>query len=147
MKDFFEDLLLYGHDCNQRLWTAMMDNRDSIPERSLKLYNHLLNAHQIWNNRIDPREPLPGVWDSRAVEGELEIAQTNHAHSLAILQTYALDKVIHYSNSKGQKFTNQVRDILFHLINHSTYHRGQIAADFRQHGLSPLVTDYIVYKR
>lgn len=29
----------------------------------------------------------------------------------------------------------------------ATYHRGQIATDFKNTGLQPLVTDYIFYKR
>ncbi|QLH28398.1 MAG: hypothetical protein HWD63_02710 [Candidatus Parvibacillus calidus] len=39
-----------------------------------------------------------------------------------------------------------MKDIIFHIINHSTYHRGQIAMEFRQSGLEPLNTDYIFYK-
>jgi len=147
MKAFFEELLVYGHESNQRLWEAMMKTPDKTPEKSIQLYNHMLNAHQIWNNRIDPREPLLGVWESRNMQGEREIEQGNHAHSLAILDTYPLDAIIQYSNSKGQAFTNKVRDILFHIVNHSTYHRGQIASDFRKNGLEPLVSDYILFKR
>ncbi|WP_209331385.1 DinB family protein [Lunatimonas salinarum] len=34
-----------------------------------------------------------------------------------------------------------------HIVNHSTYHRGQIATLFRESGLQPVVTDYIMLKR
>ena len=37
--------------------------------------------------------------------------------------------------------------MLFHFVNHSTYHRGQIASNLKEHGIEPLVTDYIFYKR
>ncbi|WP_162343946.1 DinB family protein [Cyclobacterium salsum] len=147
MKAFFEELFAYGHDCNQRLWEAMMADREKIPEKSIKLYHHILNAHQIWNNRIDPKAPPVGVWDERQLQDEREVDQSNHRHTLSILDTYSLDATINYGNSKGQVFANSVKNILFHLINHSTYHRGQIAADFRQNGLKPLVSDYIWYKR
>ncbi len=147
MKAFFEELFAYGHDSNQRLWEAMMANQKKIPEKSIKLYHHILNAHQIWNNRIDPKAHLFGVWAERPIQAEKEIDQSNHRHTLTILDIYSLDATISYGNSKGHVFTNSVRDILFHLANHSTYHRGQIAADFRQHGLEPLVSDYIRYKR
>ena len=73
--------------------------------------------------------------------------RTNHEQSLQILDNVDLDKMIHYNNTKGEASVNSVRDILFHVINHSTYHRGQIATEFRQNGLDPLVTDYIYYKR
>ena len=55
--------------------------------------------------------------------------------------------MVHYTNTNGQAFDNSVRDILFNVINHSTYHRGQIAREFREYGPEPLVTDYIFYKR
>ncbi|MDN3688387.1 DinB family protein [Cyclobacterium jeungdonense] len=147
MKAFFEELFAYGHDSNQRLWEAMMANREKIPEKSIKLYNHILNAQQIWNNRIDPRMPLFGVWDERPISDEKGINQSNHEHTLTILDNYPMDTIITYGNSKGKVYTNAVGDILFHLVNHSTYHRGQIATDFRQNGLEPLVSDYILYKR
>jgi uncharacterized damage-inducible protein DinB len=44
-------------------------------------------------------------------------------------------------------FSNDIKSIIFHVINHSTYHRGQIASEFKQNGLDPMVTDYILYKR
>lgn len=45
------------------------------------------------------------------------------------------------------EFTNTIGDILFHIVNHSTYHRGQIASDFRESDIEPLNTDYIMFKR
>lgn len=147
MKAFFKSLFAYGHESNQRLWEAMMEHQDKTPEKSIQLYNHVLNAHQIWNNRIDPKAAPFGVWAMRPIQDERAIDLENHAHTLNILDNYPLEAIISYSNSKGQVYTNSVRDILFHLVNHSTYHRGQIASDFRQNGLEPLVSDYILYKR
>ncbi len=44
-------------------------------------------------------------------------------------------------------FTNVIQDVLFHFINHSTYHRGQIAIQMKEAGLEPIATDYIFFKR
>ena len=147
MKEFFKELFAYGHHSNQKLWVSMAENWEKVPEKSIQLYNHILNAHQIWNNRIDRKNGLFGVWESRPIAGEKDIDQQNYTDTLTILDTHELDSIIRYTNSSGKAFTNSVRDILFHLINHSTYHRGQIASDFRQHGLEPLVSDYITFKR
>jgi len=57
------------------------------------------------------------------------------------------EDTIEYKNSSGRVFHNRVQDVIFHVANHSTYHRGQMAAEFKQSGLNPLVTDFIVYKR
>lgn len=34
---------------------------------------------------------------------------------------------------------------MYHLVNHSTYHRGQVAAMLRQLGLRPIATDFLVF--
>ena len=120
------------------------------PERAsgncIKLLSHILNVHQIWNCRIQCERPLYGSWEIHQIQDCSEIDKNNFEHSILILDNFDLGQIIQYSNSKGQIFNNSVRDILFQVINHSTYHRGQIATEFRQNGLEPLLTDYIYYK-
>lgn len=40
-----------------------------------------------------------------------------------------------------------IQQILFHIANHFTHHRGQIISDLRQNGIEPRISDYIFYKR
>ncbi|WP_143961353.1 DinB family protein [Litoribacter populi] len=147
MKQFFKELFEYGHHFNQKLGDLFNDNLDKTSEKAVKFYSHILNAHQIWNNRIDPKPSVFGVWDIHPIQDCKNIDKMNFEHSLLILDKSDLDGIVQYTNTKGQTFSNSIRDILFHVINHSTYHRGQIATEFRQNGLDPLITDYIFYKR
>ncbi len=147
MKQFFKELFEYSHYYNQKLGAAFMEHHGSIPEKAATLYSHILNAHRIWNNRIDSRQPSFGVWENHPLQDCGEIDKVNYKHSLLILDGFDPDQVVHYTNTRGDAFRNSIRDILFHIINHSTYHRGQIAMVFRQEGLSPLMTDYIFYRR
>jgi uncharacterized damage-inducible protein DinB len=48
---------------------------------------------------------------------------------------------------KGEVFTHVYWQAFQHLINHSTFHRGQIITLMRQHGVKPPVTDLIVFYR
>lgn len=146
MKQFFKELFEYSHHFNQKLGDVFVESPDKTSEKAVKFYNHILNAHQIWNNRIEPQQTVFAVWEIHPVKNCKDIDKANYEHSLLILDKFDLNDKISY-NAKGQTFTNSIRDILFHAINHSTYHRGQIATDFRQNGLAPLVTDYIFYKR
>lgn len=147
MKHFFKELFEYNHHFNHKLFDAFIVNQDKTSEKAVKLYNHVLNAHQIWNNRIDPKQATFGVWELHPIQDLKDIDKTNFEQTLQILDRFDLNERINYSNSKGQTFNNSVRDLFFHVINHSTYHRGQIATEFKQYGLEPLVTDYIFYKR
>jgi uncharacterized damage-inducible protein DinB len=47
----------------------------------------------------------------------------------------------------GDSYTNNVEMIMIHLVNHSSYHRAQIAMLLRQKGLEPINTDFITYDR
>ena len=88
-----------------------------------------------------------GTWDLHAVDELVSINDANTQVSLDIIKDFELDTVISYIDPQGNPYKNSVRDILFHIINHGTYHRGQIAMDFRQAGLKPLETDYVIWKR
>lgn len=147
MKDFFKDLFEYGHYFNQQLGVVFNDNPDKTSEKAVKLYNHILNAHQIWNNRIDPKQKTFGVWEMHALQDLKQIELLNYEQSLFILDNFDLDKIVHYTNVKNQSFSYSVRDMLFHVVNHSTYHWAQIATEFRNNGLEPLAVDYVLYKR
>ncbi len=147
MKNFFKELFDYNHHCNQKLADIFENHPGRTSVKSVKLFSHVLNAQQIWNNRIEPRQPTFGVWDLHPVQDFKNMDIVHYEQTLQILDTCDLDRSISYSTSKGVPFSNTVRDILFHVINHSTYHRGQIATEFRLHGLEPLATDFILYKR
>jgi uncharacterized damage-inducible protein DinB len=147
MIPFFKELFGYSHHYNQQLVTVFADQPTLTSEKSIKLFNHVLNAHQVWNSRIiQDRDPF-GVWDIHPGQELKEIDTVNYFNSIKILDQADLDSSIKYTNTKGDAYTNSVKDILFHIINHSTYHRGQIATEFKQNGIEPLVTDYIFYKR
>lgn len=147
MKTLFRELFEYNHHFNQKLAKLFNENAANVSEKSIQLFSHVLNAHQIWNNRIYPQQPLFNVWDIHPVQHFEKMNATNFQHSLSILDYFELNVKIDYVNSKGQAFNNDAKGILFHIINHSTYHRGQIATEFRLSGIEPLATDYIFYKR
>lgn len=146
MKGFFKEILEYTYAFNDKVIDALLTTV-SPPEKSIRLINHTLNAQQIWNARIDNKKNTIGVWDIRPLEDIKAINLANYQKSLQIIANSDFDQKITYSNSSGKTFENTVRDMLFHAINHSTYHRGQIATDFKANGIDPLSTDYIFYKR
>ncbi|MDP9955689.1 putative damage-inducible protein DinB [Epilithonimonas hungarica] len=146
MKEHFIDLLEYNSHFNQLLIESYLENKDSFNEKMISLINHILNAQQIWNSRIIIGSSF-GVWQINPDEKLLEINQSNFKNSIKILNERNLDEIIVYKNSKGDDFQNSIQGILFHFINHSTYHRGQLAMLMKQAGLEPINTDYIFYKR
>lgn len=145
--DFFKDAFEYNWYFNQELIQLFEDNKQFIPEKSIKLLNHLINAQQIWNERLQKKRITIEVWEIQPLKNLKNANQKNFNKSLGILESIDLSRQIEYQNSKGIAFSNSVRDIFFHIINHSTYHRAQIASDLKANGIEPINTDYIFYKR
>lgn len=147
MKVFFNQLFDYNFYCNKK-WIEECNKLDSVPEKSKELFSHILNAHHIWNTRILGRPSELKVWQLHDIKDWGDIHYENQRSSFEIITNADdFEKRIDYENSEGRLFINNLQDILFHIINHSTHHRGQIATNFRINNLEPLPLDYIHYKR
>ncbi len=136
-------------------YTQVADNRiievfeknERIPAKAISLFNHVLNAQHIWASRILGTASLYAVWQEHSPEAFSNVSAVNFKLFSAIFENVELTQEITYAKSNGDIFSNLVNDILFHVINHSTYHRGQIASLFKLNGIEPPVTDYIILKR
>jgi uncharacterized damage-inducible protein DinB len=146
MNEFFKELFQYHHHYNQLLLDEFEKHKDKLPERSYPLFCHVIDAHNIWTGRILKR-PTVGVNDVHSIDTLRSMDKENFAATSEILETRDLNEVTDYKTSRGEPFSNLIRDILFHVANHTTHHRGQLLSDFRQAGIQPIVTDYIFYKR
>ncbi|WP_459415069.1 DinB family protein [Flagellimonas marinaquae] len=121
---------------------------DKVPDNCIRLFSHILNAHHIWNQRLLGNTSDFGVWDLHKVEMWEDIHYDNQRSTFEIVsKTDTFENRVEYTNSEGKVFTNEVKDILFHIINHSTHHRGQMMSAFRDAGRTPEPLDYIFYKR
>jgi uncharacterized damage-inducible protein DinB len=52
-----------------------------------------------------------------------------------------------YKDLKGNSYTQPLWQQMQHLVNHSTYHRGQVVTMLRQLGVKPVATDLIAFYR
>lgn len=145
MLHFYTELFAYNYDANNKLISALQ--QPETPEKALHLFSHIINAHQVWNNRILAKDEPYAVWLVHQPHLFEAINEANLTHTKQILATINLQQTLPYKNTQGASFENKVQDILFHVINHSTYHRAQIASLLKQTGITPPGTDYILYKR
>lgn len=146
MKEKLVDLFEYTYHFNKEMIKIISENLEKVDEKIISLINHTLNAQQIWNSRILNEKSFE-VWQINPFENLNGINQQNFNKSLEIVQNFDPDQKIEYQNSRGKKFENTVFEMLFQAINHSTYHRGQINSLLKQSGITPILADYIFYKR
>jgi len=121
---------------------------DMVPEKSIELFSHILNAHHLWNARLLETEPKFKAIQIHDIKDWGDIHYENQRSSFEIITNADdFEKRVDYENSEGRLFISDLRDILFHIINHSVHHRGQISMDFRKNEIEPIPFDYIYYKR
>jgi uncharacterized damage-inducible protein DinB len=123
----------------------------SFPSVSATLA-HLVFGEWAWLQRWLGRSPTaaPG-WVSRRALRDLKIqldeVEVERGALLQRLTDADLDQPLTYQNLSGQAFTNRLGDLMRHVVNHSTYHRGQLATQLRQLGKTPPGTDLILFLR
>lgn len=147
MKEFLSELLDYNRKANERVISQLLGQTWPDTHRLFKLMSHILAAHHIWNQRVENKAPDYAVWEELPPTFWEEQNQNNAEQSQRIWKNFSPEHLIHYTNSRGEVFENTVQDIVFHIINHSNYHRAQIATEVREQGGTPVPTDYIFFKR
>lgn len=147
--EFFAGLLTYNRDANNKVIDCF-EQEKNVPARAFALMGHILQAHTVWLNRINrPGTDAGNPWQQIDSREYRRLNDSLFDETLRIIQDIPNwhHQTVEYINFRGQQFTDTLQDILFHVINHSTYHRAQLAVLFREAGGTPAVTDYIFQKR
>ncbi|UKJ05904.1 DinB family protein [Solitalea lacus] len=149
MKSYFHRLYEYEKWANGRIISTLKTCKNP-PERTLLLFGHLLIAQREWLNRIIKKETTNKFWELFSLQQCEKLYNQNNndwSHFFLTIGENDLDVSFQYKNSKGEEFNTPMIDILTHLINHSSYHRGQII-DSLKGVVEPLpITDFIVFSR
>ena len=120
-------------------------------DRPRKFFTHVIGAQRIWLGRFEsPEPPTAEPWPVlSSVESRAAIEDV-HRRCTALLDSLTSEKLegkLAYRNLKGVEFQTPIRDVLMHLVIHSAYYRGQVAAAVRDAEGKPAATDYSVYVR
>jgi uncharacterized damage-inducible protein DinB len=145
MLEHIRNLFSYDDWANREVLTSLQA-LDAPPGRSVKLLAHILSAERLWLERLLVQKQTLPVWPvSTLGQCKLEVDQLPGLwkNYLTALGEAGLARSLTYKNTKGESFSSQKQDILLHVVMHSAYHRGQIAADLRAAGFTPPYTDFI----
>jgi len=113
---------------------------------------HIAGAEWIWLERWKGSSPV-GLLPESEFETVEMAAQRLRKIDVDLQQfttglTQAdLDGSRDYRTTEGKAYSNVLSEMLFHLANHSSYHRGQITTLLRQAGAAPQSTDFILFIR
>jgi len=118
----------------------------------LATMGHIVAAEWVWLERWLGNSPsaFPEWLDDpslEVLEARLSLVESARARFLAGLDDADLQSRVSYRTLSGDAYTNRLLDLLLHVVNHSTYHRGQLTTMFRQLGARPVPLDYVLFKR
>lgn len=113
---------------------------------------HLVSAEWVWMRRWLGESPrVRPSWIADATvpglrERLLEIRR-DQATFIDSLADSDIGRPLSVTRFDGESATLPLGQSLQHLVNHSTYHRGQIATLLRQVGMTPISTDLLLFRR
>ena len=160
--EHFRQLAAYNRWANARLYAAALD----LSEQAYRLHigvffgslygtlNHLLLTDRLWLKRLTgegehPNELNAIIYESRADLTRARIAEDNRL--IALVKKYddaALAALHSYKTTSGMPHSQVLSDILMHLFNHQTHHRGQAHGCLSiLTGATPPVLDLLAFQR
>jgi uncharacterized damage-inducible protein DinB len=148
MKEYFLRIYKYNYWANKRVLKCL-STQHVADEKTLTLMSHVLSALNIWLARIEGRPTTPYILWKQYSLAELEPMAEDIGKKWVtfIEENDNFNRQLTYTNYVGEPYVNNVESIMIHLVNHSTYHRAQVALLLRQHGFEPINTDFITYDR
>ncbi len=105
---------------------------------------HVYAADRIWLARIEGREQQFITPEDR----NLAVLQNDWPKLLERWQSLSdFERAISYKDLKGNSYQTPLRQIILHVVNHGTHHRGQVSGFLRAMGHKPPPVDLIFFYR
>lgn len=125
------------HQINEQQWSqALVGSFESIAATVL----HVTSAEKIWFERLDNnvQEYLPKTFkgDKATLLDIWKTASENLYNYIFDLPETALTEYFEFTNLKGEELSLERYQAIVHVVNHSTYHRGQLVNYLRQVGFT-----------
>ena len=113
---------------------------------------HIFAADRVWIGRIHGNPPAKFL--DRETELNLDFLTTawpkvyDEWRDWATEQTTdSMAAVLTYRDLKGNEFHQPLWQLVLHVVNHATHHRGQVAGFLRSMSIAPPPLDLIAYYR
>jgi uncharacterized damage-inducible protein DinB len=114
--------------------------------------SHIISAEWAWLERWNGTSPKhmldpAGFPDVAALRARWAQVEQDQQAFLRALTQERLEADVDYFNLQGEAATLPLWQLMLHMINHSSYHRGQVTTMLRQVGAKPVSTDLVGFYR
>ena len=146
--EHLRQLFVYNDWANRRIITAL---KDAPSEKSRQILAHLLITEQEYFERLYGKDSFGfDFWQDLSSEECGDLARQNAERFEKLLRKFddeGLDLKISYRTSEGDWYENTFRELLTHVLFHSSIHRGNIILQMREENFTLPKIDYIIYLR
>ena len=116
------------------------------------LFDHILGAERIWCDRLNGKptgrlQGFPATHSGADLRDEWRRIRDDQRKFMDQLADAMFKKPFTWTNTKGEVTTAPMSEVLEHIVNHGTYHRGQVTHLVRDRGVAAPQTDYLVYMK
>jgi uncharacterized damage-inducible protein DinB len=113
---------------------------------------HICGAEWLWLERWHGRShssipPASDFTNLESLRRRWDEIERNLLDYVASLTPEEVQRVVQHKTTQGVPQSAPLWQMLQHLVNHGTYHRGQVATMLRQLGAKPISTDLIFFYR
>lgn len=140
-------LLSYDYWANCQVFATIESDAVETLSEIESVLSHILGAKSIWYKRIIKESAPKDLFDTKNIKTLIELNLQLKDNWNSLLTIISTDKLISYQNLNGDHHQSHLSDVLTHVINHGSYHRGQVARILREAGITPKSTDFIVFCR
>lgn len=145
IKSFFEDKFEYDFRCNQQWIQVLEENEDHLNNFLKRSISHILNVHHIWICRLIGVKPDSEEYDILPISHWEQFAQQNYLQTIEFIKDLDEGDTTDYHTEEGKPVSKDVVDVLYHILNHSAHHRGQISKELRDQGIEPPSFNFIAF--
>lgn len=161
MKEILQQCAGYTIWANQKIFDCIANLSEEQADQEItssfsslrKTIVHMWDAEAAWYQRLKLVEKIE-VPSATFTGNFAELVKKVNQQSLTWKEwvdhatEVQLQHVFAYQNSKKEQFKQPVYEMLLHIFNHGTYHRGQLVTMLRQLGVDKIPqTDFIVFSR
>ncbi len=158
----FQQLANYNHWANRRIYAAALELSEEQYRRPTGVFfgslhgtlNHLLLTDRLWLKRLTGIGEHPDRLDAILFEDRSQLVRARMAEDarlIAVVGGYGdadLGKSVSYQTTSGKPQQQPLEEILLHLFNHQTHHRGQAHSCFSiVTGSEPPSLDLLLFQR
>ncbi len=146
--DHLRQLFEYNDWANRRMIVSLKENES---ERCLEILAHLLITEKEYFERLYGKDSTGfDFWPEMSIQECSTLAKENAGQYEKLLKRFddeAIGMYVKYKTSEGVEHENTFREMLSHVLIHSSTHRGNIMLKLREEGFQPPKIDYIIYLR